>query len=292
MARKFAQFKLAMWGDDDFRDLSPAEQHLYFVAVTEPSVDHCGVGDWRPGRLAAKARGWTAEQVLLTSTGLIDRLYLVVDESTEEMLVRSFVRHDELMKQPKMAIAVCRARDAVASASLRGVVVHELRRLKEDFPELSCWGIEKVAETLSKPLIDPSTYPLGKGIGTLPDTPAERGAQQLTPTTATFTKHQTDSLRESGEAITAQMVVAAWVDAVREGTGTAPSKSQIGQVGKTAKELLGKNDPRRVLEAARAAGEGGYTTIDRQLTVAAGKGSANGMRQVRRDPTTGRGVDW
>lgn len=299
MARKFAQFKLAMWGDDEFRDLSPAEQHLYFTLTTSPSLDHCGVGDWRPGRVSALARGWTVEQVLTTAAGLIERLYVVTDESTEEVLVRSFVRHDELMKQPKMAVAVCRAHDSVASGQLRGVIVHELRRLREEFPELSCWGIEKVSETLAKASVDPSTYPLGKGIATLADRRAERGAQQLTPTPATLTLHQPDSLRESAapiaspapSEITAQTITAAWVDSVQQGTGTAPSKSQIGQVAKTAKELLTKNDPQRVLAAAQAAGAGGYTTIDRELTVAAGRGSAGGRAQ-RRDPKTGRAVDW
>lgn len=71
--------------------------------------------------------------------------------------------------------------------------------------------------------------------------------------------------------ITAQTVTAAWVDAVQQGTGTAPSKSQIGQVARTAKELLERNDPQRVLDAARAAGASGFTSIDRQLTMSAGR---------------------
>lgn len=297
MARKFAQFKLTMWGDDAFRDLSPAEQHLYVVLTTSPSLNHCGVGDWRPSRVAPLARGWTVEQVLTTAAGLIERLYLVADESTEEVLVRSFVRHDELMKQPKMAVAVCRAHDSVASGPLRGVIVHELRRLREELPELSCWGIEKVAETLAKASVDPSTYPSGKGIASLAERRAERGAQQLTPTPATLTLHQPDSLRESAAPIiptdiTAQTVTGAWVDAVKQGTGTAPSKSQIGQVGKIAKELLEKNDPHRVLAAAKAAGAAGYTSIDRELTVAAGRVAGAGTRPQRRDPNTGRAVDW
>lgn len=72
-------------------------------------------------------------------------------------------------------------------------------------------------------------------------------------------------------AVSAQTVTATWVDAIR-GTGTQPSRSMIGQASKTAKELLDAgNDPERVMVAARAAGEAGYPTIDRQLAAMNGR---------------------
>lgn len=79
----------------------------------------------------------------------------------------------------------------------------------------------------------------------------------------------------TGDKITARDVVATWVDACR-GNGTEPSKAQIGQVGRTAKELLAHNEPQRVLNAAHVAGAKGYSTIDRELTAIAGR--ANGGR--------------
>lgn len=72
------------------------------------------------------------------------------------------------------------------------------------------------------------------------------------------------------ETITAQDVVRAWVDACRA-NGVEPSKAQIGQVARTAKELLGKNQPDRVLAAAQQAGQRGYVNIDRELTAMAAK---------------------
>lgn len=163
MAREFAQIKLALWEDDDVRLLSPEAQHLYFVLLTSRSLNYCGVGDWRPRRIAALAQGWTVERVEDAATELVERLFVVIDESTEEILVRSFVRHDGLMKQPKMATAMAAAHGAVASSVLRGVVVHELRRLQEDFPDLKGWGSEKASDLLRKASVDPSVYPLGKG---------------------------------------------------------------------------------------------------------------------------------
>lgn len=77
--------------------------------------------------------------------------------------------------------------------------------------------------------------------------------------------------------ITAQAVAAAWVDAVRA-NDIEPSKSQIGQVAKAAKELLHRNRGELVVAAAQAAGAKGYVQIDRELT------AMNG-RQIRRPET-------
>lgn len=79
--------------------------------------------------------------------------------------------------------------------------------------------------------------------------------------------------------ITGQTVVQAWVDACRS-NGTEPSKSQRGQVGRTASELLEKNDPQLVLGAAEAAGAKGYPSIDRELTAMSGR--VNGRHNPNR----------
>jgi hypothetical protein len=163
MAREFAKVRLSIWNDDDFRALPPHEQHLYMVLMTSISLSYCGVADWRPNRIAPLAGGWTPEQVVYSASGLVDKLYLLVDESTEEVLVRSFIRNDEILKQPKMAVAMAKAYAAVSSPTLRGVVVHELNRLREDAPTLKGWGVEAVTNLLPKASVNPSTYPLGKG---------------------------------------------------------------------------------------------------------------------------------
>jgi len=116
------------------------------------------------------------------------------------------------------------------------------------------------------------------------DSPQERKGKERNPTTsggvsATDTDPQT---------ITAQTVVAAWVDACRD-TGVTPSKGQVGQVGKLARELLAANDPAAVLAAAVDAGGKGFATIDRELTARAARVAVADTR--RYDPSTGRGVD-
>jgi hypothetical protein len=169
MARDYAHVRVSIWGDDDFRRLTPLAQHLYFVLFTSAQLNHCGVTDWRPPRIAPVAAGLTPAGVMESADELHSRLYVIPDEDTEEILVRSFIRHDELLKNPKMAIAMVRAYAGIASSTLRGVVVHEVRRLYQDFPEYTSWtskiSADALRELLDRPAIDPAGLPMRTPIG-------------------------------------------------------------------------------------------------------------------------------
>ena len=159
MARDHARVSLSVWADDDWRDLSPAAQHLYFVLLTQPSLSYAGVADWRPARIRALASHWTGDIFDRAARELARNLYIVVDEDTEEVMIRSFVRHDGLMKQRNMAVSMVRAYEATASKGIRGVFVHELARLREDEPELAGWvSCDHLLENRS---FDPADYPTG-----------------------------------------------------------------------------------------------------------------------------------
>lgn len=162
MAREFAQIKLSIWADDEWRDLSPDARYLYLTLLTSPTLTHCGTADWRPARISA-LNGQPRDLVQNAGAEMVDSLHLLIDEETEEVLIRSFIRNDGLMKQPRMAVSMANAYAAVASRPIRGVLVHELKRLRKDFPDLSGWDKEKATDLLDLASIDPSTYPLGKG---------------------------------------------------------------------------------------------------------------------------------
>ncbi|MGV3159842.1 hypothetical protein ACEE23_01905 [Corynebacterium sp. 32222D000AT] len=161
--RKYAQIQVEIWNDSEFRSLTVNAQHLYFVLISHPSLNHAGVGDWRPGRLAKFVGNWERTDVEDAAQELIAGLYVLIDEDTEEFLVRSYLRNSGLLKQPKMATAMTRRLAEVGSSELRGVVVHELARLREEAPSLPGWGSEEALNLLSEPRVDPSIYPLGKG---------------------------------------------------------------------------------------------------------------------------------
>lgn len=190
MAREHARVKLSIWDDDDFRALSPAAQHLYFVLTIHPTLSYCGVADWRPSRLTGFASGWTVEAIETAAKELAADLYIVIDEEKEEVLLRSFIRNDELMEQPNLAVAMRKAHRSISSPTLRGIVIHELIRLHHDKPDLKGWA--KVSEMLAWPSVDPSANPSRKASVTPSVDPSVKGetnpsgnpSVQPSPTTA------------------------------------------------------------------------------------------------------------
>ena len=173
MARDHARVELSIWADDDWLDLTPGAQHLYLVILTHPDRSFAGLVDWRPNRLRAMASHWDPDDFKRAAEELARNLYLVVDEETEEVLIRSFVRHDGLMKQPNMAVAMVKAARSIASRGIRAVLVHELLRLREDEPDLKGWAAAE--ELLSGRSADPSGYPTGYPSGNPSGNPSGKG---------------------------------------------------------------------------------------------------------------------
>lgn len=154
MARDHARIQTNIWIDDDFLDLTPAAQHLYFVLCSQMKLNFCGVTDWHTGRLSQLASGWGVGAVEAAAAELSKQLYIVVDEVTGEVLVRSFIRNDGLLVSPNMAKAMLRAYSEIGSRTLRSVVVHELIRLHDESPLLKGW--QTCSELLGKRSVNPS----------------------------------------------------------------------------------------------------------------------------------------
>ena len=159
--RKFAQIQIDIWNDTDFRNLTPAAQHLYLVLLSHPSLLQCGVGDWKPKRLTGYANGWKKEAIEAAAGELIEGRFIVVDDDTDEYLVRTYVRNGGLMKQPNLATNMARSLMEVGSESLRGVVAFELQRLEKVESGLAGFTSDAVKKVLGNPSVNPSDYPCG-----------------------------------------------------------------------------------------------------------------------------------
>jgi len=153
MGRDRANISIDIWSDADFRDLTTQAQSLYFKLVTHPKLDYSGCVEFHPGRLAAMSREMTSGDVMLAAQELSDKWYCVFDQSTDEVLVRSWVRHDGLMKQPRLAVSMAKAYGAIASNKIRAVVVHELIRFKKLNPDLPAWEKPQVMTVLKQPAV-------------------------------------------------------------------------------------------------------------------------------------------
>ncbi|MGH3954503.1 MAG: hypothetical protein ACRDTI_10755 [Mycobacterium sp.] len=140
MAREYARIRISIAGDGHVEQLTPAAQWLYFrILIPDPKLSHCGVTDWRPKRLINKAAGLTVDYIETAAAELERERFALFDDDTEEVLVRAYVRSEELLRNPKMAVAVADAYLGVSSRQLKAVIASEVRRDKEDHPDYSSW---------------------------------------------------------------------------------------------------------------------------------------------------------
>lgn len=193
MARDRANINTGIWTDDDWRALTRDQQWLYELLLTHPELSYAGVCDWRPGRLAQFAAGTTKGEVESIGAQLQSRRFILIDEDTEEVLIRSFLRHDGLLKQPKLTVSMVNAYGAVASKSLREVVIHELKRLHSESPDLNAFRNEKALALLKLSSSPIEAFTQGFTPAVTPGfTPNGEQAQALPTSTATTTATPTE----------------------------------------------------------------------------------------------------
>lgn len=172
MAREYARIRVSIAGDEDIESLSVDAQWMYFrILIPDPTLNLAGVADWRPKRLLGKAAGLSMDRILAAAAELERDRYALFDPDTEEVLVRSFIRSDEVLRNPKGAVGVVNAYQSVTSRTLRAAIVSEVIRERDEHPEWKAWtspiSAEPMKELTSKKTLDPSTYtfPIGNHIG-------------------------------------------------------------------------------------------------------------------------------
>lgn len=144
MSRDFAPIYTSIWNDDDFRALLPQQQHMYFLLISQHKISYCGVLDWLPSRLTRLAAGITRPYIDTHVNALADAGYLILDPETAELLVRSFIRWDGLIKMERPAKAIAKDWRGITSDTIRNAVLTELRRVYTDNPDHAGWiGIRK-----------------------------------------------------------------------------------------------------------------------------------------------------
>jgi len=129
MARSFGRILVAIWDDDDFRALSGSAQRMYLFLLTQADLEHSGLIPLRERRWAKSCGSLTADQVTLDLKDLATARFIVVDEDTEELLVRSLIRRDEVWKQPNVYKAAAASAVAAQSPAIKAVLYAETARL-------------------------------------------------------------------------------------------------------------------------------------------------------------------
>lgn len=153
MARAEARVFSAIWHDDTFKALNVGEQWLYFTLLSQGDLSPCGVLPDMPSRWAKLAAGTTSKLVAKWRDGLVAERFVVMDQTTDELLIRTLVRHDGGLKSPNLVVAVARSYGAVHSEVLREFIIDSfIKGLAEAFPEPFHEGFkEGLAKQFDKP---------------------------------------------------------------------------------------------------------------------------------------------
>ena len=183
MARSYANIMTSIWDDEDFCALSAGAQRTYFMLVTQPDINACGT-------LALTLRRWSLTLPPRERKNLakwLDELaattFIVMDERTEELLVRTFVKHDGGYKNPKRLAAIWATADVIRSSSVR-----------------SAFGIETTKLGLSN-----GNPRASEGQSNADRSPSERARVVVTEVVTDHTPHTTNLEREpSADAAAAE----------------------------------------------------------------------------------------
>ncbi|WP_439947234.1 hypothetical protein [Streptomyces sp. BBFR109] len=218
MARAHGRVLSSIWEDEDFLALTQQQQRLYLFLISQPNLNHAGLLPVTLKRWARKAHGLTANELEEHLQALHNARFIVLDEDTEELLIRSFVRNDAVWKQPRVMGAMVSGALEVESPKLRLALLAEMDRLPleelSDEPTASRAGrggpsiraqVEQHVEALRRvlrgpsqggsgaPSRTPSAPPSGAPSGTPSETPSIPNSEtkpERTPVTSENTSNE------------------------------------------------------------------------------------------------------
>lgn len=150
MARDHARILVSIWGDDDWRKLPAAAQRVYLLALSQPGLSYAGVVPYMPGRWSNLAPDTSLPAIKKAVHTLTERRYVIADEATDELFLRTFVRHDNILRFPNVAVAMARAYRQIISPPIRAAFLTELHALstRPDTADLPGWTKDEVAALL------------------------------------------------------------------------------------------------------------------------------------------------
>ena len=255
MAREYAKLLTRIWADGDFKRLSGNAQRLYFQIISQPDLSSVGVVTLAEKRWSMQVGDQDEATVNAALSELVDGRFVVVDQSTQEVLVRSFIRSDGAWKSPTAMKGIDGAARAVLSDCLKAVIRDELDKIDTSglsdsvsaktgrstraYVEGIVWGIKTDFEHLSDtPCHTPSDTPSPYPIESLHST--------TTTTTPTPTPTPTPTTRKSGATRTR----VDYPEQFEQFWNEYPIKRDKGKALKAWKNATRRADPETILNGA------------------------------------------
>jgi hypothetical protein len=130
MKASYVKLNRDIWANRDFVELQPTTQRAYLMLISQGDLSVAGVIPMTCGRWAYLSTATTATDVRADLERLAAANFIVIDESTEELWVRSYIKHDRGFTNPNGMIALHRAAERIVSPQLRAMVWQEIERAK------------------------------------------------------------------------------------------------------------------------------------------------------------------
>lgn len=128
MARSFAKMYVSVWdAGNDFYDLSTDAQWLYWTLLSHPLLSPAGVLPLQPRKWAKRSKGMTERRVLAALRELVATgQKVLIDDDTEELLIRTFVAWDKGYKTPNIHTSITSSIKSIESHALRDAATDAL----------------------------------------------------------------------------------------------------------------------------------------------------------------------
>ena len=170
MPRSHGRIMAAIWSDPDFIAMRGGAQRMFMFLLSQSDLSHAGLLPMRVNRWAKKAEDTTAATIRAELTYLAERGFVVLDEDTEEVLVRTMVRNDGVYKQPKVMLRLREDAKQIESPLLRAAFKVELNRLPLHELTTARQAVEDIVRDLRQDFAEDG-YPSGYPTGRVSDTP-------------------------------------------------------------------------------------------------------------------------
>lgn len=134
MARDHGRVLVQIWSDPEWIQLTEAAQRAYILALSQPDLSYAGVLATRYKRWSGFAANSSVAKIRRAVRELEEAGFVMVDDDTEEMWIRTFVKHDGILTYPNVTKAMVKAFRAIQSHMIREAFVDEL------VDEFNIWG--------------------------------------------------------------------------------------------------------------------------------------------------------
>lgn len=166
----YGKLMARIWSDKDFTALNAREQQVFMLLLSYPTRNLAGVLPVTLRRWANATADATQDTVRAALVRLAETRFVVIDWDTEEALVRSYIRNDEVYRQPNLMKACIKDVLKIESQVLKNAVAAELNRLPSHRNDEHTLAIAKSlletpTEGFREPIVDAIVEPMPEGCG-------------------------------------------------------------------------------------------------------------------------------